>query len=200
MQSNLFNPNAIRLQEQKSAGKASRTILWQAYPSGNNDGWRRFVFRQSCSRYAARLQESLAHSRCRSSFSCQGLEKGPAAGLGVSVMAQEHPLGVPGCVSSTNHEVFQKAYLVSQGILRSIVTRHNMLSVAGEPVRDPLRSLPAHPIFFNYLSIIYLSLTKSFPESLLRSRPLGGPLRGGLLIGTFAEVHLCSVGQLLLDL
>ena len=55
-------------------------------------------------------------------------EKGPAAGLGVSVMTQERPLGVPASVSSTNHEVFRKAYWVSQGILRSTVTRHTLLS------------------------------------------------------------------------
>ena len=35
------------------------------------------------------------------------LENGPAAGLGVSVMTQERPLGLPGSVSSTNHEVFR---------------------------------------------------------------------------------------------
>ena len=30
--------------------------------------------------------------------------------LGVSVITQERPLGVPGCVSLTNHQVFRKAY------------------------------------------------------------------------------------------
>ena len=81
------------------------------------------------------------------------IEKGPAGGFGVYVITQERPLGVPGSVSSSNQRVFRKAYWVSQGILRSIVERHTMLSVAGEPVRDPLRSLPAHSIFFNYPSM-----------------------------------------------
>ena len=56
----------------------------------------------------------------------RGKEKGPSAGLGVSVMTLKCPLGVPGSVSSTNHEVFRKAYWVSQGILG--FARHTMLS------------------------------------------------------------------------
>ena len=88
-------------------------------------------------------------------FSRPTIEKAPAAGLGVSVMTQDRQLGVPGCVLSTNHEVFRKEYWVSQEILRSIVARHTMLSVAGEPVRDPLRSLPA----IQYFLTIYLSIS-----------------------------------------
>ena len=87
---------------------------------------------------------------------CNHREKGPAAGLGVSVMTQERPLGVPGSVSSTNHEVFRKAYWVSQGILRSTVARHTMLSFLNGNFTSLIR-------FSNHGAPTWLTLVLYYP-------------------------------------
>ena len=84
------------------------------------------------------------------------VEKGPAAGLGVSFMTQERPLGVPGSFSSTNHEGFRKAYWVSQGILRSTVARHTMLSFLNGNFTSLIR-------FSNHGAPTWLTLVLCYP-------------------------------------
>ena len=75
-------------------------------------------------------------------------------------MTQERPLGVPGSVSSTNHEVFRKAYWISQGILRSTVARHTMLSFLNGNFTSLIR-------FSNHGAPTWLTLVLCYPYLLL---------------------------------